>query len=193
MLAGPWVPTPYCPDSLWDPPSLLLSGYWGSLSRVGWLGCDVDHSATLSAKVKNEWSCTSTPPVCHHGVDRNNFTFNTEVTYLSILTVLIQNNELGKMFKFVIAFNHQTSECAVTGIAHSCNSNIQQWWRVSVSVIMWTYIHIITSYFNFMLFDILRQACCNLVLVCAPPEDSRNCQNVVKSSASFDASVFRLK
>jgi hypothetical protein len=26
-----------------------------------------------SAEVKNEWSYTSTPPVCLHGVDRDNF------------------------------------------------------------------------------------------------------------------------
>ena len=31
------------------------------------------------------------------------------------------------------------------------------------------------------------------VCVCAPPDDSINCQNMVKSSVSFDAGVFRLK
>jgi len=34
------------------------------------LGCEVNHPPPSSAKVKNEWSYTSTPPVCLHGVER---------------------------------------------------------------------------------------------------------------------------
>ena len=37
----------------------------------GW--SDADHSAPSSADVKNEWSYTSSPPICLHGVDRDNF------------------------------------------------------------------------------------------------------------------------
>jgi hypothetical protein len=32
-------------------------------------------SPPSSAEVKNEWSCTSTRPICRHGVHRDNFTF----------------------------------------------------------------------------------------------------------------------
>ena len=37
---------------------------------VMWLGREVDLSSPSNAKVKNEWSCTSTSPVCLHGADR---------------------------------------------------------------------------------------------------------------------------
>jgi len=36
---------------------------------------EVDRYAPSSAEVKNECCYTSTPPVCCHGVDRDNFTF----------------------------------------------------------------------------------------------------------------------
>jgi hypothetical protein len=36
---------------------------------------DIDLSPPSSAKVKNEWSCITTTPVCLQGVDRDNFTF----------------------------------------------------------------------------------------------------------------------
>ena len=38
-------------------------------------GCDVGHSPSSSAEVKNGWSYTTYSPICLHGVDRNNFTF----------------------------------------------------------------------------------------------------------------------
>jgi hypothetical protein len=31
-------------------------------------GSEADNSPPSSAKVKNAWSCTSTPPICLHGV-----------------------------------------------------------------------------------------------------------------------------
>jgi hypothetical protein len=33
---------------------------------------DVDPSPPRSAEVKDEWSYTSTPPICLHGADKNN-------------------------------------------------------------------------------------------------------------------------
>jgi hypothetical protein len=42
--------------------SLLFSGYRGvPLLDVKQLGYEADHSSQSSAKVKNEWSCTSAP------------------------------------------------------------------------------------------------------------------------------------
>jgi hypothetical protein len=35
----------------------------------------VDHLPPSKTKVKNEWSYTSTPPICLQGVDRDNFIF----------------------------------------------------------------------------------------------------------------------
>jgi hypothetical protein len=40
-------------------------------------GAEVDHSFPSYAEVKNEWSCTSSPPVCLYGVHRDSFTFFT--------------------------------------------------------------------------------------------------------------------
>ena len=51
----------------------------GSLPAVKRPGPELDHSLPSNAEVKNEWSCTSTPPIRLHGVDRDNFTF----TYIS--------------------------------------------------------------------------------------------------------------
>jgi hypothetical protein len=39
------------------------------------MGREVNHSPLSSAEVKNEWSCTSTPPICLPGVDMENFAF----------------------------------------------------------------------------------------------------------------------
>jgi hypothetical protein len=55
----------------------------GDLSLwVKWLGRGADHSPPSSAKVKNTWSCTSTPPIRLNGgcsvkkKQRDNLTFN---------------------------------------------------------------------------------------------------------------------
>jgi len=42
-------------------------------------GRDVDNTPPSSAEIKNEWSYTSTPLICHHGADGDNFAF----TYVS--------------------------------------------------------------------------------------------------------------
>jgi hypothetical protein len=53
-------------------PNLMGSG-------VPFLGAEQsgDHSLLSNAEVKNEWSYTTTHPMCLHGVDRDNFTFVT--------------------------------------------------------------------------------------------------------------------
>jgi len=35
---------------------------------------EVDHSTQSNADDENEWRCTSSPPICLHGMDRNNCT-----------------------------------------------------------------------------------------------------------------------
>jgi hypothetical protein len=41
---------------------------------IKWLGHEVNLSPPSNAKVKNEWSYTTTSPICLHGADRGNFT-----------------------------------------------------------------------------------------------------------------------
>jgi hypothetical protein len=43
-------------------------GTGGSFSRGKRPGCETDNSPPSSAKVKNAWSYTSTPPIRLHGV-----------------------------------------------------------------------------------------------------------------------------
>lgn len=72
-----------CPDRLWSPCSLLFNGYQGSFPRrVKHPGCEVNCSPP-TVKVKNEWSFTSAFPICHRGVDREDFTFTFFGPYLS--------------------------------------------------------------------------------------------------------------
>jgi hypothetical protein len=67
--------SPKRPDRLWGPPSPLFNGYRGSFPGLQRPGREVNHSPPSSAEVKNEWSHTSDPPICLHGVNRDNFTF----------------------------------------------------------------------------------------------------------------------
>jgi len=34
-----------------------------------------NHSSPSTVEAKNDWSCTSSPPICLHVVDKENFTF----------------------------------------------------------------------------------------------------------------------
>jgi len=52
-------------------------GVIGSFRGVSNSWCEVNHSPPSSGEVKKEWSCTSAPPVCLYGLDRDKFTFRT--------------------------------------------------------------------------------------------------------------------
>jgi len=56
-----------------EPPSLLINNYWPFCPGGAGAGGDVDHLPPNNAKVKNEWRSTYTPPICSHGVDKENF------------------------------------------------------------------------------------------------------------------------
>jgi len=71
----------YHPNWLWEPPSLLFSGYWGSYLEVKLPVHEAVHSPLPSAKVKNEWIYATTPPICMHGVERGNLPFFLTFTY----------------------------------------------------------------------------------------------------------------
>ena len=55
---------------------------------------DADHSPQSSAQVKNEWSCTPTPPICPHGMDRDKFNF-----YLLNLLLTVVQDSPGNMLQ----------------------------------------------------------------------------------------------
>ena len=67
--------SPRRPVRLWGSPAPLFSGYRGSLVGRERPGHAADHSPSSRAEVKNRWRYNSTPPICLHGVDRENFTF----------------------------------------------------------------------------------------------------------------------
>ena len=55
-----------------QPPLQWVTGFFPGVEQPGLF---VDNSVPFSAEVKNDWSCTSTPPICLCGVDKDNFTF----------------------------------------------------------------------------------------------------------------------
>ena len=61
-------------DRLCEPSCLVFDGYKVYFPGVKRPGRETDHLPTSSSEVKNEWSYTSTPPICLHGVDRHNCT-----------------------------------------------------------------------------------------------------------------------
>jgi hypothetical protein len=83
-----------------------------------WPDREVDHSPPSSAEVKNEWSCISTPFICLHGMDRDNFTsFFTfkvitfhlwNISKIQIFTFFSSKMETGK---FLILWNTEDKCC----------------------------------------------------------------------------------
>jgi hypothetical protein len=63
---------------IWDLVYTCIMGTGFLLGYKG-LGCEVGCSPLSIAKVKNEWSCTSLPHVCLHGMDSSKSSpfFNT--------------------------------------------------------------------------------------------------------------------
>ena len=56
-------------------PSPPFDGYRGSFVGVKRPGFEGSHSPQSSDEIKNEWIYTSTPSVCFHGVESENFYF----------------------------------------------------------------------------------------------------------------------
>jgi len=58
-----------CPERHWGPHRVLSNGYHGAFSlEVKHAEREADRSPPSSAEVKNEWSYTSIPLICLHGV-----------------------------------------------------------------------------------------------------------------------------
>jgi hypothetical protein len=64
------------PPIQWEPPFYPM---------VKQMGYEFNNSSPSSAKVKNEWSCTSAPPISLHGMDRENFIFYYIMAEICIL------------------------------------------------------------------------------------------------------------
>jgi hypothetical protein len=60
---------------------IISSGYRGSFPGVKLPRRDFDHPSPSVTDAKNEWSCTSAPPIHFHGANRHNFIF----TLLSLI------------------------------------------------------------------------------------------------------------
>ena len=71
---------------------------------------EVDHSTQSSADDKNERRCTSSPPICLHGMDRNNFTSVpfTSVNYQMILWYILMKvcNRRSALFSLHFVLSH---------------------------------------------------------------------------------------
>jgi len=55
----------------------IYAWFIGLLPGLKWLRCEVDYLSPSNAELKNEWSHTSTPPICLDGVYSDKFTFFT--------------------------------------------------------------------------------------------------------------------
>jgi hypothetical protein len=70
-----FIPLEKRPGRPWGPRSLIFSGFLGSFPAVKRPNRELDRSPPSSVKLKKEWSCTSAPPICVHGVAKDNFIF----------------------------------------------------------------------------------------------------------------------
>ena len=74
------------PDQCWGLPNLLFNGYHGSFLGVKWQKHEDNRSAPSSAQLKNDWSYTSTPLVCLHGIDWDKL--NVQILHQFSMTAL---------------------------------------------------------------------------------------------------------
>jgi hypothetical protein len=86
LFPSPKLSVPYLEPS--QPP---IQGV-PSLLVVRRPGCEADHSPPSNTEIENEWSCTSTPPVCLHGVDRDSFTFFDNVDHMGYIIMVESSN-----------------------------------------------------------------------------------------------------
>ena len=73
---------------------------------------DADHSPQSSARIKNMWSYTSTPPICLYGVDRKNFTFF--LTYIN--RSLVTEHDIAYNNKSISAASHSHNLCSLESL-----------------------------------------------------------------------------
>jgi hypothetical protein len=80
---------PKHPNGLQCPPIDVFIGYQGAFPRANKPRHVVDDSPPSSAKVKNDRSYTSTPPVCLNGVDKDTSTICLLLKHSQYLSLVI--------------------------------------------------------------------------------------------------------
>jgi len=95
--------SPKFPDQLWDPWSLIFDGINGYYPGKKWPGCDLNYWPESSARVKNEWSYTSSPPKCLHGVDRE---IKLDLIFTCYLCMNMLLGDIRMVVKSVVGRNH---------------------------------------------------------------------------------------
>jgi hypothetical protein len=69
-------------------------------------GRKINYSRPSSAEVKSEWSYTSTPPTCRHGVDRENFTFTLHGNqFIPVRRRVLLSNTVEIIWNYVTNFS----------------------------------------------------------------------------------------
>ena len=69
------------------PPNPIFNENWNPFSGVNYESGKIGNSSPFIVEVENEWSYTSSPPMCLHGMDRENFTF-TESVIMETVNIL---------------------------------------------------------------------------------------------------------
>jgi hypothetical protein len=82
---------------LWGPPSLIFRVHRVYSAGGKRPGREVYQSLAAGVEVKNEWSCTSIPLICLHGVDRDNFTLLHNDRSVYLLQAGIQSFEISNL------------------------------------------------------------------------------------------------
>jgi len=85
-------------DQLCVAPSLVFNLYRGSFpGRIKRPGGTAYHFPPSRAEIKNEWSYTSIPPIYLHSVERDNFTFISQLPFRIFCLKLCKHSSICSM------------------------------------------------------------------------------------------------
>lgn len=97
----------------------------GALSSgIEWLGCGANHS--LHSSIKNEWTYSSTPTICIHGMYRNTHTFCDfsvqEIPHINAWKIYsVCNFPIHQVHVYIFVLTNALSGTFATADALSCN------------------------------------------------------------------------
>ena len=87
-----------CPEWLRGPSSLLVTKYWGLLSKVTRLKREVGQSPSSSAKIKDQWSVTSTAQKAFTRCRRTTFPFTLIMEAVSSSVTSVHNYHIARRY-----------------------------------------------------------------------------------------------
>ena len=87
-----------CPEWLRGPSSLLVTKYWGLLSKVTRLKREVGQSPSSSAKIKDQWSVTSTAQKAFTRCRRTTFPFTLIMEAVSSSVTSVHNYQTARRY-----------------------------------------------------------------------------------------------